>query len=202
MKKISILSLVAAFVLLSGCNTLRKQTDKFNLFADAHPEVLALKCVEHFPVRDSDGPTIIDSIRLADNISYFGKIDSIQAIADALRTTVKQDTNKSNPCAAVAKGYQAKINSLSDQVNILQKGYKVCIPDTVYKTKIVYRVDQAALAVANDKYAKLRDSLAIVKDQLKQSKSESAGRLKWIFILGGIIGLSILGTILKILGKI
>lgn len=202
MKKITILSLSAAFIFLVGCNTLKKQTDKFNLFADAHTDVLALKCVQHFPVRDSDGPTIIDSIRLADNINYLGKIDSIQAIADALRTTVKQDTNKSNPCAAVAKHYQVTINSLSSQVDGLQKSYKPCGRDTVYKTKIIYRADSAAITVANNKYTKLRDSLVIVKDQLKQSKSESAGRLKWIFILGGIIGLSILGTILKILGKI
>jgi uncharacterized lipoprotein NlpE involved in copper resistance len=204
--KKGILMALAALFILVGCNTYKKQLMKFDAFADAHSVELAKKCVQYFPVKDSVGKAVItvDSTHRAANTNYQSKIDSLQQIADAFKTHLAADTAKGNPCASIAKYYNAQVDALTNRVKALKQAYRPCIPDTVFNTKTVnvYQTDEAALSLVQNHYNTERDSLNVVKGQLKSANNTASSRLKWIFILGGILlGLAVL-TVLKFIGKI
>lgn len=200
-----LLLIVIAFILFvvafTGCNSYKKQLTKSTAFFNQYPNALAPICAKAFPVKDSIGATKIDSSHKAVNINYQGKIDSIQAVADALINNLNKDTVKTNPCATYAKNYEKTIAVLRNQVATLQTIYKPCKPDTIFKTSTVYRTDVAALTVSNNNYKTERDSVLILKKQLSDETDTAHSWRKWFFICAGIIGLSILGTVLKILGK-
>lgn len=206
MKKIALLLLLIIafiiFLIVSGCNTYQKRLNQFNTFADQNKPALAAKCTEYFPVTEHQGAVSIDSIHKANNTNYQSTIDSLKNDADLWKQKAQKDTAKSNPCAPMAKGYLSTINSLTAKIDVLQNKYRPCKSDTIFKTQTVYQVDNAALAVVNNSLKVATDSIVIYKERLKVSESKASGRLKWIFILGGIIAVSVLGTVLKILGKI
>jgi hypothetical protein len=190
------------YIMLFGCNTYKKQLKKSTDFFNQYPSALAPICAKAFPVKDSIGGIVVDTIHRANNINYQGRIDSIQAVADALLNKLTIDTSKSNPCNTYAKNYQKTITSLRNQVVTLKSLYHPCKPDTIRQTQTIYRTDVAALKVATDKYQVIRDSLKICQKQLSDETTTAHSWRKWFFICAGIIGISVLGTILKILGKI
>jgi hypothetical protein len=200
--RIAVLMAFTLFFLLMGCNTYQKQLNTFRAFAVAHTNELAPLCATEFPVKDSVGATKVDSTHKANNVNYQSKIDSLQQIADAFAQHLAGDTAKSNPCSSVAKVYQSQVAALNTRIRSLQEAYKPCKPDIVYKTQTVYRTDEAALAVANNKFTTANDSLKLVNSKLKDAKAQSATRMHWILILGGILLLLGIVTVLKFIGKL
>lgn len=198
MKQIKIL----VVLLLTSCNTYQKQLSKFNQFADAHQGELAKKCVEYFPVKETSGPTQIDSVKKANNVNYKKQIDSIKTIADNLKNQLAKDTTKGNPCASVVKYYGSQVQGLTDKLKALQGAYKPCKPDTEYRTHTVYKVDEAALKVANDRFSASQDSLRLIKSELKNTQDQSTKRLHWVFYLGGALLLLVGASVLKAMGRL
>ena len=198
---LGVFSLFAALFLFNGCNTYKKQLAKFNAFADAHTNELAAKCVQHFPVKDSIGKA--DTVvRKSNNLNYQSKIDSLQSKSDSLQSQLNKDaSDKSNPCASVAASYSKQITGLNNQIKNLQQAYRPCKPDTVKVTQSIYRLDSAKVVVWENRYKVKADSLLIRTQDLKNSNEQSARRLKWNFILGGLLIASVVITILKFVGK-
>lgn len=206
MKKIAIILLVLIGVIfamiLASCNTFQKQLRTFNNFADAHTDALAVKCVDKFPVIQHDGPITTDSTHKANNIDYQSRVDSISQLADALRSRLNSDTAKANPCADVARFYIPQVINLTAKVNELQKAYKPCKSDTVYKTHTLFQVDSAKVVVWHNLANKYRDSLKQSQTQLSDQKKTTSNWRLVALIAIGLIVLSIVGTILKIMGKL
>lgn len=197
-QKSTIILLIAMFMTMwffTGCNSYQKQLKKFNEFADAHNDVVAGVCAQKFPVKDSIGQVHTDSTHRANNVNYSPTIDSLQKLADALKLKLSKDTVKTNPCAAVAKGYQDQVNNLTNQLIGLHKTYKPCLPDTVYRTRDIYRLDSAKLVVMEGRYKVKADSLVISQHDLTGSQKQSSTRLYIIIGLCVAIGV---GIVLKI----
>lgn len=201
MKKVKVIFALLAVSMMLACNTYQKQLNKFNLFADAHTNELAKKCVQYFPVKDSVGAVKVDSTHKAVNQNYESKIDSLQQLAASFQKGLLMDNETSSACSQVSAAYQSRVNDLIIQISKLKNAYRPCKPDTVFKTQTIYRTDEAALAVARNNFTSERDSLNLVKNNLKQEKETSGKRLTWLFILGWVILLSVAETVLKILGK-
>ena len=200
-----IMVFIAPFItsIFSGCNTYQKQLNKFQLFANAYSGELAKLCVEKFPAKDSIGGVKVDSTKKANNIDYQGKIDSLKEKADALKQELsKAASNKDDPCSPVIIKYQQKLDELNDQITGLKNSYKKCKPDTIFKTQTVFRVDQAAVRVWQDRFTVARDSVNQLTVELADEQKTAGKRLKWIVILSGIVvafgGL----TLLKLTGRI
>ena len=186
MKKITYLLIVLSLLFLS-CNTYQRHLGKFQAFALQHEAELAKLCSTVFPVKDSVGSTVIDHVADPHNVDYRKQVDSLKALSDALTDRLKKDTVKSNPCADIVKGYQKQIAVLNGKITALQVAYRPCKPDTVYRTKTIYRTDEAKLMAMQSKYNISHDSLLTTKVHLTDTKSQSANRLRWLFILGGVI---------------
>ncbi len=208
MKKIAIamlagIAVILIMILCSSCNTYQKQLNKWTLFSDAHPNLVAERCAKDYPVKETVGATTIDSTHRANNVNYSKNIDSLQTAADALVQRMKKDSiNGTQAAQGAVEYYKQQMTGLLNQISQLKQIYKGCKPDTVYKTKIVYRLDQAALTVANNNNQKLRDSLNLVKSQLKDEQDTSAKKTKWLLALGGILLALGAFTVFKILGKL
>lgn len=202
MKKLTILSLLSVLIILAGCNTYKKQLGTFQAFAMQNTNELAKLCSTVFPVKDSIGAVKIDSTHKAVNVNYKSSLDSLAHKADSLKKELAKDTAKSNPCANIARGYQIQIIDLTNSLQQLRHSYKACQPDTVYKSQTIFKTDQAALAVINKAFQVKSDSLNISNHDLTNEQSESKSRLKWIFILSGVLVALGIVTVLKFLGKL
>lgn len=129
---------------LASCAT-QKNADKFY---NNHPDALAAKCADKFPVRDSTAPVVIDSSHRAENENYQRTIDSLKYQADFLQGEI----NNIKPGDVNAETYlklqqvQAKADQLNKELTKLKNGYKPCLPDTVYKSTTVYRENTARVA--------------------------------------------------------
>lgn len=201
MKKTKVLCALSAFVLLMACNTYQKQLNKATTFFMANKAQLASLCEMVYPVKDSIGETVIDSTHKANNINYQGLIDSVQRAEDSLQMLVYTDTAKSNPCAEQSKTFANKLKSITDRYNKLVNSYRPCKPDTVYKKQTIYVKDMAEITVLTNQLNVKVDSLKITKHDLQLKITQSSARLKWIFILAGILlGLCAI-TVLKFMGK-
>lgn len=196
------IAVILIMILCSSCNTYQKQLNKWTLFSDAHPNVVAERCAKDYPVKETVGATVVDSTRKANNQNYSTKIDSILQGAALLKKQLDQSASGEASAGNIIAAYKEQVNGLVTQVQQLRQNYKPCKPDTVYKTQTVYRLDQAALAVCNNKLQVKNDSLNLVKSQFKDEKEKSASRLHWLLgCIGVLIGLGVI-TVFKFLGKL
>lgn len=171
----------AALLFLIGCTTARKAT----AYMDKHPEVAAKYCSTAFPVRDSVGATIYDTVYVANQDwtqfldSAVQSMEHIVAKADSDRFLAQKDHEA---CLEVVSGQEAEIKRLAASVRKVQTVYVPCKPDTIKISQTVYRENTA-------KVKHLEGQLAVSNANLEESlKDESKWRL-WCLITWGVIAL-------------
>jgi hypothetical protein len=174
--------LVAAILIFTvGCTTARKAV----AYMDKHPEVASAYCAKTFPVRDSLGETIYDTVYV-DNQDWTNYLDSATAYMDSLVAKADSDRflalKSHEECLEVVGSQEAEIKRLAAAVRGVKVVYVPCKPDTVKITQTVYRENTAQVEY-------LKGQLAVSNANLEESlKDESKWRL-WCLITWGIIGL-------------
>lgn len=145
---------------------------------------LAQDCNQFFPVKDSVGKPIFTS---ATNINYTGEIDSLEVLIRRL------SVDNANKTVIFAPGNEAVITQLQQKIAALKAAYKPCKPDTV---KIpIYRVDEAAVKVWQDKYRAKADSLITQNTNLATSNKNKS---VWRWIALGCMGLITVSVVWKV----
>lgn len=187
---IILLLLIAAIftIMVSGCS--QKWYDGRNIkrqhiYNYTYKDELAKDCLSLFPVKDSVSKIIFTP---ADNTDYTASVDSLQLLINNLNLLAE---DKPGNATVNDQGPELKmtIAQLNSKIAAFKNSYKPCTPDTVFKT--VYRVDNAALTVWQNKYSGKADSLVKVKTQYASS-SKKQNLYFWILIGIGVV---IVGTI-------
>jgi hypothetical protein len=108
-------------------------------FYNEHPAEFAKNCADAFPVKDSIGEDVIDSIKTADNIDLSQWLNSLYTELDNLKDRFAKDTTD------MARHYTDQINTLVARVNAVNREYKPCLPEVIYKTRPVYQENTARI---------------------------------------------------------
>lgn len=149
MKKLFPILLLALF---TGCLTTQKAED-FLMKKGA----LAGLCATEYPVADSLGAPVVDSIKPAHNPDYTPAIDNLDAAVNHLVTDLQQHADSA--CEEVQQRYRKELLQLQRQIRILKEQYRPCKPDTLLTTQYIYRRDRAYEAVLESQLKSYRDSL-------------------------------------------
>jgi len=198
--KITSITLLIAFVMicylmLAGCASYiqKRNIARQHLYNYEYPNELAKDCLEQFPVKDSVGKIIFTP---ALNVDYTAKIDSLELLVKNLSFLL--DTRPAAvdlPASSKNSDLSNTIAQLKSTIETLKSAYKPCKPDTVKQP--IYRIDNAAVEVWQDKYKVQHDSVTTVKAQYyDKQKSMDAWRLIAIICLVVITG-SIIWKIYK-----
>lgn len=173
-------------VLLTGCASYiqKRNVARQHRYNALYLSPLAQDCNQFFPVKDSTGKPIFTP---ADNINYTNEIDSLEVLVRRL------SVDNANKTVIFAPGNEALITQLQQKIAALKAAYKPCKPDTV---KIpIYRVDEAALKVWQDKYRAKADSLTIQNTNLATTKKS---RSQWMIIAIACMTVVVLRIVWKV----
>lgn len=189
---------VAIATSLVACTTARKAVTYFN----EHPDVSAGYCAEKYPVKDSVGETTT-VYTPANNEDLQPKLDELQQTAEGLqRKLVEADSARrkdpAKPCPEV-RPFQNEIDALLTRISKLQSEYKPCIPDTIFKEKVVYRENTAMVASLSEQIKKITRALENMTGERDIYKEEASRRLKWILALFALVGLGIFLKVKRII---
>jgi len=190
MKKLIALFVLCLPILLSSCNKeLRNENKAYKYFRD-HPEKLAAECAVRFPVKDSIGQATIDSVRPAVNVNQQPKIDSLQEFADLLLARLDAEV-KSDHRPPEIDQYKQEVQQLLKKITQLKKDYKPCKPDTVFKTKPVFRENTARVEQLNFALAREKDNVTRLTTELEEARSEKRTAI-WIATGCGLIAAALI----------
>lgn len=186
--------------ILAACAT-QKNAEKYY---NNHPEDRERMCAKNFPRVDSVGDTVRVFIP-GSSFDYTGSIDSLKKESDRLLGVIEKDSARavqvSQDCAKIVSEYKGQIKGLSAKISALNANYKKPIPDT--QIKIVEKYSLPPAYVAQEKVNKRQiDSLgkqcSVISESRDDYKQKAAFRMRIIFALGGVIGLSIFLKIKRI----
>ena len=194
-----VIILLLAF--LSGCKPSEQvKRSRALQFYNEHPSEFAKNCADAFPVKDSVGDEVIDSIKAADNLDLSLWLNSLYGELDALREKLDRDTN------AMARRYTDQINVLVGRMGALNQHYKPCEPEIIYKSKPVYQENTARIKALgaqidslwqNEVRCKEREQEAL--KQAERYKKRASSRLWAIIVLTGVIVAYVILQIKRIL---
>jgi hypothetical protein len=196
------LFLLTAYV-LSSCATVERavekhQEKKANRFFNEHPGKDAQRCADHFPLHDSLGQLVLDSVKKSDNLDHTGLIDSITSAVDSLPLESLPFTGKID-----TGSFRLVVvdSDLRNKILRLKASYKPCKPDTLYYSATNFTVDGAAVAAATAKYEEEHKARVSAESKLVHLTSQNKVRL-WMLISSGILILLLLTLLyLVIRGK-
>jgi DNA mismatch repair ATPase MutS len=141
------LIIVLAALSLTGCYTQHKATTQFNRAVATYPELGASFCAWTYPIKESVKTDTF--YKKADNVDYTPQLDSLNnALQDAQKAYIDAIDQQQNDtsCVSTIKQLQLKYEALLRQYDALRKGYKKCVPDTVYMTKIITQENTARIS--------------------------------------------------------
>ncbi len=193
------LLLFTLMLLLSGCAQSwydRRDVNRQHEYNYKFPNELAKDCARQFPVKDSVGQLK----HAAENKDYSKQIDSLQAVIDDFFAP----TDYTGPSQSARMGFSdsTKISgalvTLQRKITALKAAYKPCKPDTL----LIYLENTAKVVALKSDLDFANNKIAEQAGQNKQLEADKAKDVKWIWILAGIIGGSVLIFIIRIVIKI
>lgn len=195
-----------------GCSPAKqaaKQKAAAEKYYRVNPDELAQKCAAEYPVKDSVGQEVIDSIRQAHNEDFTDAIDSVNRAAADLIARIRAGSGGladsiGRECADVIAGLNMQADSLGRYLKRLKAQYRPCVADTVYKTKTIFRENTARLAVCENEKGKVVSELRAAQDRLQAMTADrdewkNTAKKRWWWIVALIAGIGV-GVFLRIKG--
>lgn len=182
------LAIILFIVFAFGCKPSEQvKRSRAIQFYNEHPGEFAKNCADAFPVKDSVGEDVVDSIKTADNIDLTQWLNSLYGELDDLKERFARDTT------AMARHYTDQINVLVERVNAVNRQYKPCLPEIIYKTRPVYQENTArikALGAQIDslvyEQVKCKQSTEQALNEAERHKKRASTRL-WAIIAMGVV---------------
>lgn len=183
-----------AVIFFSSCATQRN----FEKYAQKHPVKLAELCIEKFPIRDSVGEPVFDTIRRSDNLDHTGTIDSLKQAADELVREMESkqmisDLDRKKAVDIIGdyskenESLKRKAKSLAADISRLQANYRPCLPDT-QRIYLPHFLENPAKDLV---IASLYNKVAKIEQQRDDWKHRAQTRFWWLVVLVAILGIGV-----------
>lgn len=192
-----LLKFVVLFCFLVGCSQ-QKKINKAISTLDNHPGAAADFCAVRFPVRDSVGEPVHDTIR-AKNQDYTPALDSLGDMISGIESQALKDRITAAvsliDCQAVVELKEHQISALAAQVQQLRSRYIICKPDTVKTMVPHYLENTAKVASLEYKNFDCQNSYKKAVDRGDAFQESRDKYRRWFFILLALVLVYIAGKI-------
>lgn len=174
-KCFSLLLLIALGCCLAGCRTYKSKQQNAETFYRQYPNQLAALCALNFPVKESDSVTI--------TAPHPGRNSNYMALLDTLNRQAGQAAQRAfDDSLSLTTARQLLIQQAA-VISNFKRAYVPCAPDTIFKTRIITKLNTAKADSLLSQNISLGTQNAQQTRQIEILKTQNIHKVYWIVAL-------------------